>query len=97
MITIQKVTINYTTIIIIAFLQMAKIKSVMLPVGGAILGGVVGGVMGGPVGLLAGAKVGTLVAVAGGTAGAVGGGLIGYKRGQSIKEKVEELTPKKDQ
>jgi hypothetical protein len=77
--------------------RMAKMKSIMLPVGGALLGGIVGGVMGGPVGLLAGVNAGTLVAVAGGTAGAVGGGLIGYKRGQNIKEHVDELTPKKNQ
>ena len=71
---------------------MARIKANMLPISGALLGGVVGGVIGGPVGLVAGLKAGTITAVAGGTAGAVGGGIIGYIRGKTLKQSTEELT-----
>ena len=50
----------------IFFSQAAKYKAAILPVAGALLGGVLGG----PIGLFAGAKLG-------GLAGVVGGGILG--------------------
>ena len=43
-----------------------RFRSYLLPVGGAIVGGVMGGVVGGPFGALAGLKVGALTAAAAG-------------------------------
>ena len=63
----------------------------MLPVGGAIVGGVIGTVIGGPLGLIAGTKVGAITAVAGGTAGVVGGGYIGYQRGKSLENAAQQM------
>ena len=45
----------------------SRFRSYLLPVGGAIVGGVMGGVVGGPFGALAGLKVGALTAAAAGT------------------------------
>ena len=70
---------------------MQKLKSYVLPVGGAIAGGVLGGVVGGPVGAVAGLKIGAVTAVTVGTAGAVGGALIGYRANAKVvnSEKTE--------
>ncbi len=45
-----------------------QLKSYVLPVGGAILGGFVGGIVAGPIGALAGLKVAALTAAAAGEA-----------------------------
>ena len=50
----------------------------MLPIGGALLGGVVGG----PVGLVAGLKVGA--------AAAIGGSAIGFFSGRALKKRNEQ-------
>ncbi|CAH1789399.1 unnamed protein product [Owenia fusiformis] len=57
----------------------AKLKAVMIPIAGAVVGTVVAG----PVGLIAGAKIGGLI-------GAVGGGVIGFTSGKYIKKKKDE-------
>lgn len=60
-------------------LQAARLKLAVLPVAGAV----VGGVLGGPLGLLAGFKVA-------GVAAAVGGGLLGFAGGNIIQRKRKE-------
>ncbi|XP_043945318.1 syntaxin-17 isoform X2 [Protopterus annectens] len=57
----------------------SKYKLAVLPVAGALIGGVVGG----PIGLLAGFKVA-------GVAAAVGGGVLGYTGGKLIQKKKRE-------
>ena len=44
-----------------------NIKSYLLPVGGAVVLGLVGGLVGGPIGLVAGANIGAAAALTGGT------------------------------
>ena len=66
----------------------------MIPVAGAVIGGLVGG----PVGLLAGFKLA-------GVATAVGGGVVGYqgakyikkKRDQKVDIELQKLTNKEDE
>lgn len=65
------------------FLQAAKYKLAMLPVAGAVLGGVVGG----PIGLLAGFKVA-------GIAAALGGGVLGFTGGKLIQRRKQKMTEK---
>ncbi|XP_046377157.1 syntaxin-17-like isoform X2 [Haliotis rufescens] len=60
--------------------KAAKYKAAILPVAGAVLGGVVAG----PLGLLAGAKIGGLAAAAGGVAG--------YFSGNMIKKRQDNIT-----
>lgn len=57
--------INLTSEGSFSVFQAAKYKAAILPVGGAVLGGMVAG----PLGLLAGLKIGGLAAAAGGVAG----------------------------
>ncbi|XP_043945319.1 syntaxin-17 isoform X3 [Protopterus annectens] len=59
--------------------KASKYKLAVLPVAGALIGGVVGG----PIGLLAGFKVA-------GVAAAVGGGVLGYTGGKLIQKKKRE-------
>ncbi|KAL1259556.1 hypothetical protein QQF64_010133 [Cirrhinus molitorella] len=59
--------------------KAARLKLAVLPVAGAV----VGGVLGGPLGLLAGFKVA-------GVAAAVGGGLLGFAGGNLIQQKRKE-------
>ncbi|XP_072181087.1 syntaxin-17-like [Diadema setosum] len=59
-------------------LQASRLKTAMLPLGGALLGGIVGG----PVGLVAGVKVGA--------AAALGGGAIGFLSGRAIKKRKDQ-------
>ncbi|XP_059423914.1 syntaxin-17 [Carassius carassius] len=59
--------------------KAARLKMAVLPVAGAL----VGGVLGGPLGLLAGFKVA-------GVAAAVGGGLLGFAGGNLIQRKKKE-------
>lgn len=71
-----------------------RLKAYVLPVGGAIVGGVLGGVVGGPVGAVAGLKVGALAAATAGTAGVLGGAFIGYRVRKANTEAVnKEITP----
>lgn len=56
-----------------------RLKAYVLPVGGAIVGGVLGSVVGGPLGAIAGLKIGALAAATAGTAGVLGGAFIGYR------------------
>lgn len=56
-----------------------RLKAYVLPVGGAIAGGLLGGVVAGPVGAFAGLKIGALTAATAGTAGILGGAFIGYR------------------
>ncbi|XP_029445774.1 syntaxin-17 isoform X2 [Rhinatrema bivittatum] len=58
----------------------AKYKLAVLPVAGALIGGVVGG----PIGLLAGFKVA-------GIAAALGGGVLGFTGGKLIQKKKEKM------
>lgn len=51
----------------------------MLPVAGAV----VGGLLGGPIGLIAGFKMA-------GVAAAIGGGVVGYQGGKMIKRRRDE-------
>ncbi len=63
-------------------------KLAVLPVAGAL----VGGVLGGPLGLLAGFKVaGVAAAVGGGLLGFAGGNLIQQKRKERIDLQLQEL------
>ncbi|XP_054750090.2 syntaxin-17-like [Lytechinus pictus] len=59
-------------------LKASTYKAAMLPIGGALLGGIVGG----PVGIVAGMKVGA--------AAALGGGAIGFLSGRAIKKRQEK-------
>lgn len=61
--------------------KAAKYKAAILPVAGAVVGGIVAG----PVGLYVGAKVG-------GIAGLVGGGIAGFAGGRFIKKKQDKAT-----
>ncbi|XP_042628531.1 syntaxin-17 isoform X2 [Cyprinus carpio] len=66
----------------------ARLKLAVLPVAGAV----VGGVLGGPLGLLAGFKMaGVAAAVGGGLLGFAGGNLIQRKRKESIALKLQQL------
>ena len=56
-----------------------RLKGYVLPVGGAVVGGVLGGVVAGPIGAIAGLKAGAITAATAGTAGILGGAFIGYK------------------
>uniref|UniRef100_A0A8C1IYN0 Syntaxin 17 n=1 Tax=Cyprinus carpio TaxID=7962 RepID=A0A8C1IYN0_CYPCA len=68
--------------------KAARLKLAVLPVAGAV----VGGVLGGPLGLLAGFKVaGVAAAVGGGLLGFAGGNLIQRKRKESIALKLQQL------
>lgn len=69
-----------------------RLQAKMLPLGGAILGGVVGTVIGGPIGFFAGSKIGAITTIAGGAAGVAGGTYLGFLRGKSLEEKSEELV-----
>ncbi|XP_029445771.1 syntaxin-17 isoform X1 [Rhinatrema bivittatum] len=60
--------------------KAAKYKLAVLPVAGALIGGVVGG----PIGLLAGFKVA-------GIAAALGGGVLGFTGGKLIQKKKEKM------
>ncbi|XP_041039560.1 syntaxin-17 isoform X1 [Carcharodon carcharias] len=65
--------------------KAAKYKLAMLPVAGALIGGV----MGGPIGLLAGFKVvGVAAAVSGGILGFTGGKLLLKKRQQKVDQEL---------
>ncbi|XP_006009686.1 syntaxin-17 [Latimeria chalumnae] len=69
--------------------KAAKYKLAVLPVAGALIGGVVGG----PIGLLAGFKVaGVAAAVSGGVLGFTGGKLIQRKREQTVEENMKKLS-----
>ncbi|XP_078279708.1 syntaxin-17 isoform X2 [Rhinoraja longicauda] len=59
--------------------KAAKYKLAMLPVAGALIGGVIGG----PIGLLAGFKVA-------GAAAAVGGGILGFTGGRMLLKKQQQ-------
>ncbi|XP_030830595.1 syntaxin-17 [Strongylocentrotus purpuratus] len=59
-------------------LKASTYKAAMLPIGGAILGGICGG----PVGFVAGMKVGA--------AAAIGGGAIGFLSGRAIKKRQDK-------
>ncbi|MEE6509861.1 hypothetical protein FKM82_028298 [Ascaphus truei] len=63
--------------------KAAKYKLAVLPVAGALIGGVVGG----PIGLLAGFKVA-------GIAAALGGGVLGFTGGKLIQRKKEKMIEK---
>ncbi|XP_007895625.2 syntaxin-17 [Callorhinchus milii] len=66
--------------------KAAKYKLAMLPVAGALIGGLVGG----PVGLLAGFKImGVAAAVSGGVLGFTGGKMLQKKRQQKIDKEVQ--------
>ncbi|TRY84586.1 hypothetical protein DNTS_001324 [Danionella cerebrum] len=68
--------------------KAASSKLAVLPVAGAL----VGGVLGGPLGLLAGFKVaGVAAAVGGGLLGFAGGNLIQKKRKENIELEVQQL------
>ncbi|CAI8038831.1 Syntaxin-17 [Geodia barretti] len=56
-----------------------NIKSYLLPVGGAVVLGLVGGLVGGPIGLVAGANIGAAAALTGVAAGSLSGGLLGRR------------------
>lgn len=77
-----------------------RLKAYVLPVGGAIVGGVLGGIVGGPVGAIAGLKVGALTAATAGTAGIVGGAFLGYRvnisqlKAESADESTREEAKK---
>ncbi|GAB1610824.1 syntaxin-17-like isoform X1 [Argonauta hians] len=58
-----------------------KIKAAMIPVAGALVGGIVGG----PLGFVAGAKLG-------GVAAAVGGGLLGFVGGKFLKRRQQSVA-----
>lgn len=59
-------------------LKASTYKSAMLPIGGALIGGIVGG----PVGIIAGLKVGA--------AAALGGGAIGFFSGRALKKRQDK-------
>ncbi|KAG9339399.1 hypothetical protein JZ751_023793 [Albula glossodonta] len=66
-----------------------KYKMAVLPVAGAVLGGVVGG----PLGLLAGFKVaGVVAAVSGGLLGYVGGNAIQKTRRANVDQQLQQLS-----
>ncbi len=80
-----------------AGLQLSqKLKAYVLPVGGAIVGGVLGSVVGGPVGAFAGLKIGALTAATASTAGALGGAFIGYRVRESKDVRSEEASGGRD-
>lgn len=60
-------------------LQASKLKAAMIPVAGAVVGGLIGG----PIGLIAGFKMA-------GVAAAVGGGLLGYQGGKMVKRQRDQ-------
>ena len=69
------------------FLQAAKYKSYMYPIGGALLGGVIGGVVGGPVGAVIG------VQAASGVAGGLATGVFaGYFGGKAVQKSTKQTT-----
>ncbi|XP_028673235.1 syntaxin-17 [Erpetoichthys calabaricus] len=69
--------------------KAAKYKLAVLPVAGALIGGVVGG----PIGLLAGFKVaGVAAAVSGGILGFAGGNFIQKRRKQQIEVNLKQLS-----
>lgn len=59
----------------------AKLKTAMIPLAGALVGGIVGG----PLGFVAGAKLG-------GVAAAVGGGVIGFVGGKVFKRHRQQAA-----
>lgn len=59
----------------------AKLKTAMIPLAGALVGGIVGG----PLGFVAGAKLG-------GVAAAVGGGVIGFVGGKVLKRRQQQAA-----
>ncbi|XP_052474415.1 syntaxin-17 isoform X3 [Carassius gibelio] len=68
--------------------KAARLKMAVLPVAGAV----VGGVLGGPLGLLAGFKVaGVAAAVGGGLLGFAGGNLIQRKKKEHIAQQLQQL------
>ncbi|XP_077069930.1 syntaxin-17 [Siphateles boraxobius] len=68
--------------------KAARLKLAVLPVAGAV----VGGVLGGPLGLLAGFKVaGVAAAVGGGLLGFAGGNIIQRKRNEKIDLQLQQL------
>ncbi|KAI1894146.1 hypothetical protein AGOR_G00112810 [Albula goreensis] len=69
--------------------KAVKYKMAVLPVAGAVLGGVVGG----PLGLLAGFKVaGVVAAVSGGLLGYVGGNAIQKNRRANVDQQLQQLS-----
>ncbi|XP_006635799.2 syntaxin-17 isoform X1 [Lepisosteus oculatus] len=69
--------------------QAARYKMAMLPVAGAVIGGVVGG----PLGLLAGFKVaGVAAAVSGGLLGYAGGNLLQKSRRAKVDTQLQQLS-----
>lgn len=69
--------------------KASKYKLAVLPVAGALIGGVVGG----PIGLLAGFKVaGVAAAVGGGVLGFTGGKLIQKKKREKIDQDLKQLS-----
>lgn len=57
------------------FLQAAFLRAAMLPVAGALVGGVVGLVVGGPIGLVVGSKVACVAITTGGVVAGAGAGV----------------------
>jgi syntaxin 17 len=65
--------------------SVSNLKLLMMPVAGAVIGGVIGG----PVGLVAGIKVGKIAAVSGGLIGLTGGTMLKKKTEEEQREKRE--------
>lgn len=71
--------------------QASKLKSVIFPIAGAVIGGCVGG----PVGFVAGLKLGGLVGVVGGAVGFTGGKLIERRQRKVVDTELQNLSAKR--
>ena len=73
-------------------LQAAFLKAAMLPVAGALVGGVVGLAVGGPIGLIAGSKLAFVAITTGSVVAGAGAGVAA----KEIKKHNTVLQDKKD-
>ncbi|XP_021367179.1 syntaxin-17-like isoform X1 [Mizuhopecten yessoensis] len=71
--------------------KASKLKSAILPIAGAVIGGIVAG----PVGLFAGLKIGGFAGVVGGAVGFTGGKLIEKRQKKVVDTELQNLSGKR--
>ena len=77
-----------TILPICSHLQTSRLKAVLLPVGGAIIGGAIGG----PIGFYAGMKIGAVAAFGGSAVGFISGRFLKKKQDTQVSLELDTLA-----